>query len=688
MFDNSWNKGNQRLSQAWEKASKKQDAPAANAAPASVLLRQVLASDQRKWKGGALKRVGDGLRENEERAAHPKLNMGQPAPRPPAPTARFGANPLSRGAPSAPAATQNEKEKRPVVDDAMREQMERRRLEALRKLAARAPALGAPLDAPPVRAPAPRHPPEAKPSSSASASASRRSFEFGPSRDGAGRRVSGGASTRGARAASDATSPDQFFGLELFLANEASPDGSVEGFDRLHVRAKSFPGYPANAVLSWATSPASPAGETKKWLLEKGELAVWRVTPATAYRALADRAAREPLLAVRDAVATRIERAKTEVAATTHALARAEEECAALGVDVPADVAERARAATAREKKASGKKSPEGVSTRASSARVLGATRRRPPDSKPPHFVNGDLTARVPRFERPAWESTGGMNTRPRRGDADDSRVSPSGEDRPRGDTRDARRDECVGGFDEKGLASVLAAATQLAPGRRVSPATADAADFVRVLRYAQRQHSLDLGAPETENAKKNPPSAEELGETLERLPPLVLRAARRCGFPADFARRASTLAKVGVCAAAPEAPPAGTADEVLDLVSDDEDDVVVVDEDEPALAADPAETPPAKPAPFVSASPSVLASALAELRAAARDLEEARAELERVEKAVRNVVKRKRARAFGPREAVFEETAFGLGVDFATGAGAGWEGRGTTSMGMDVNAW
>ena len=47
-----------------------------------------------------------------------------------------------------------------------------------------------------------------------------------------------------------------------------------------------------------------------------------------------------------------------------------------------------------------------------------------------------------------------------------------------------------------------------------------------------------------------------------------------------------------------------------------------------------------------------------------------------------------KRARAFGPREAVFEGDAFGLGVDFATGAGAGWEGQGTASMGMNVNAW
>ena len=55
---------------------------------------------------------------------------------------------------------------------------------------------------------------------------------------------------------------------------------------------------------------------------------------------------------------------------------------------------------------------------------------------------------------------------------------------------------------------------------------------------------------------------------------------------------------------------------------------------------------------------------------------------------AVRNVAKLRRARAFGPRVAVFEETAFGLGVDFDTGAGAGLEGRGTASMGMNVNAW
>jgi len=697
MFDHSWNKGNQRLSQAWEKASKKQDAPAANALPTSVLLQRVLAPDRGKWKGGALKRVGDGLRENEERAAHPKLNMGQPAPRPPAPTARFGSNPLSRGAPSAPAVNSagRHTQSAPVVDDAMREQMERRRLEALRKLAARAPAPGA-ADAPPARAPAPSH--VACETKANKASRAPSSVAFGPSRDGAQRRRLSGGAARGARAA-DAASPDQFFGVELFLAHEASPDGSVETFDRLHVRAKSFPGYPANAVLSWATSPASPAGETKKWLLEKGEVATWRVTPATAYRALVDRAAREPLLAVHDAVATRIERAKATLSDAEKNLRSAEEECAKFGVDVPEEIAERAKTARrecgtdlhdATEKKAR---------TSKHASRVLGATRRHPPFSKHSNPTPKEK-ATIPRFARPAWESRD-----------EDAAASPSGDEKKKAaaaaaeehkNPRDESR-ESLGGFDEKGLASVLAAATQLAPGRRVSPATADAADFVRVLRYAQRQHGLDLGVPRQNAAETSAPILASLRETLERVPPLVLRAARRCGFPTDFARRASTLAKADAKArAAPEdPPPAGTADDVLDLVSDDDDDdddeeeeeVVVIDEDDDEPADDePAATPPAKkkPAAFVVASPSVLASALAELREAVGDLEKARAELDRVEKAVRNVVKRKRARAFGPREAVFEGDAFGfgLGVDFATGAGAGWEGAGTASMGMDVNAW
>jgi hypothetical protein len=127
-------------------------------------------------------------------------------------------------------------------------------------------------------------------------------------------------------------------------------------------------------------------------------------------------------------------------------------------------------------------------------SRVLGATRRHPPFSKHSNPTPKEKEKEtIPRFARPAWESRD-----------EDAAASPSGDEKKTAaaaaaeenkNPRDESR-ESLGGFDEKGLASVLAAATQLAPGRRVSPATADAADFVRVLRYAQRQHSLNLGVP------------------------------------------------------------------------------------------------------------------------------------------------------------------------------------------------
>jgi hypothetical protein len=427
-------------------------------------------------------------------------------------------------------------------------------------------------------------------------------------------------------------------------------------------------------------------------------VATWRVTPATAYRALVDRAAREPLLAVHDAVATRIERAKATLSDAEKNLRSAEEECAKFGVDVPEEIA--ARAKTARRECGTDLNDATEKKARASkrASRVLGTTRRHPPFSKHSNPTPKEKEKEtIPRFARPAWESRD-----------EDAAASPSGDEKKTAaaaaaeenkNPRDESR-ESLGGFDEKGLASVLAAATQLAPGRRVSPATADAADFVRVLRYAQRQHSLNLGVPAFAKGANHFESPTTLRLTLEKVPPRVLRAARRCGFPTDFAQRAATLAKAGVHGAvgadaaspAPKGQPAGTADDVLDLVSDDDDDdddVVVIDEDEAgAFAAATRPSPQTKPAGFVIASPSVLASALAELRLAVGDLEKARSDKERVEKAVRNVVKRKRARLFGPREAVFEGNAIGLGVDFATGAGAGWEGQGTASMGMNVNAW
>ena len=523
-----------------EKASKKQDAPAANALPTSVLLQRVLAPDRGKWKGGALKRVGDGLRENEERAAHPKLNMGQPAPRPPAPTARFGVNPLSRGAPSAPAVNGSagrHTQSAPVVDDAMREH--RWSGEGWRRCGNSPPAR--PRRGRDRRASRPRSRPLPTSRARRKRTNKMRRERLRRSRSAlrATKRNAEALRRRAApRACARATAPDQFLGVELFLAHEASPDGSVETFDRLHVRSlKSFPGYPANAVLSWATSPASPAGETKKWLLEKGEVSVWRVTPATAYRALLDRAKREPLLAVQDAVASRVARAGAARDAADQTLARAEEECAALGADVPADVAEaRARLGLAQKKRfglRTRRRRTRARSVRLPSwARRGGARlprRRRSPGRAAFLFPSRD--SRAPRGNRGTFLRVS------RDGSSDAERgkraeTSASSELEPRE----------VGGFDEKGLASVLAAATQLAPGRRVSPATADAADFVRVC-GTRRGSTAWIWACRDRTRQKRARRARALRDDRARASPGAARGAP-VRVPDGFRARASTLAK------------------------------------------------------------------------------------------------------------------------------------------------
>jgi hypothetical protein len=89
-FDHSWNKGDRRVTQLWEKA-KKQDAPTEAAKPAhtSVLLSKVLSTPAKIYTGGALEHTADGvLRRNEKTTAPPELGMSQPPPRPLAPTAR------------------------------------------------------------------------------------------------------------------------------------------------------------------------------------------------------------------------------------------------------------------------------------------------------------------------------------------------------------------------------------------------------------------------------------------------------------------------------------------------------------------------------------------------------------------------------------------------------------------------
>ena len=105
-----------------------------------------------------------------------------------------------------------------------------------------------------------------------------------------------------------------------------------ESFSRLTVRAKSFPGYPGYAALQWITA-SNP--ECKKYISEKGEFATWRVTPASAYHALAERARNDPLLALEDKVAQLRERLRCEIEAGEKRLRRAEDEAKAANVALP-----------------------------------------------------------------------------------------------------------------------------------------------------------------------------------------------------------------------------------------------------------------------------------------------------------------------------------------------------------------
>ena len=548
------------------------------------------------------------------------------------------------------------------------------------------------------------------------------------SRDTMGRRVSIGAA-KGAYV-SDEKAPNQFFKVELCLADEPAPNGSTEPCDRLIVQAKSFPGYPAADVLRWITSGNSPAGKVGKFLLEKGQVATWKVTPTTTYHALVAKAKGEPLLSVEDEVERRITDAKDWVETAESALHRAEEECTSLGVEVLADVAALVRSANTIEE-AAGTARFKSKNTKAKN--VLGSANRG--KKKTGRVVGRGVSQEIeptplPHFDRPAWESA---DTGTRGAEKNNSSQVPR-----------------LNGFDEKELAAVLLSAVAQMPRPKVSPATACANDLIKKLQYAQKHHLLDLGVPVSGDGNSST-------DALLSLDPLVLRAVRRCGIPVDFSQRTAVLAKATGGTPVPQKmhdcgyqPGQGSnnqgsfsgtghrlsgddgvsmvdvlksrasstsqvrtnntppeTSEAIDLVSNDEDDddVVVIDYDgvdgTRKTPADTQNTPaestqmqsdlnqPKKPAPFF-ASPAALASTLKELRSSAEDLIRARAELDSVTRATRTAVKRKR----GGSSVHGENMVFGGerggtgGVDFATGAGAGWEGQGSGSMGFDVRGW
>lgn len=523
--------------------------------------------------------------------------------------------------------------------------------------------------------------------------------QFGVSRNTEGRRVpSGGA------AWDDKKKPNQVFNVELCLASESTFDGSSEAFDHLLVRANTFPGYPGHKVLQFITSPAG------KWLVAKGQVATWRVTPATSYHALVLRAQQEPLLLVDDQVGHRMARSKDALERAEAALGGAEDKCASLGAAVSGELAALVRSARHKE--------DEAPRTKAAKAKtvggdVLGTTSRgkQKTDSGGRGAGGGrekenkHEPVSLPRFDKPAWES-------------DRTTTSTS---------------ETLHGFDEKELASCILAAVQSLPGpAKVSPATATASDLLGALRLAQKQHSLHLGVPTRVRDQHETDEA-----CIGSLPLLVLKVVKRCGFPGDFQQRSSTLAKATGGAPVPKKPTptltvcpygAGNASrtqtrpsddsDAIDLCGDDDDDsdddVVVIDDDDdgttfvtetresgqrtqsatpfirsrPTARSTPDDVDAAKKTAAASSAffvnPAALDAALGGLRAAAETLITARFEFQSVRLATRAVVKRKRGNSLGPSEADGYHGGGGRGrgrgefgtTDFNTGEGVGWKAR------------
>ena len=738
MYDKYWNKGNKRISEAFLGATaKKDDAPRKPAA--STLLDKVLGpeSSERKWRGGVMKRVGSQLRENP--AAIPVAPQAHPPPRPLAPTTSLSGRPiassitpLSRAPLSA--ATTAAPSPAGAIDDAAREAMMLRKMEALKKLAAKAVAPGAPAHTVPTPVPVPvpvpvpaavAPPAVSKPRSSSGGAM----MSFAPQKKRTALVSSSTAVKPGP--GSDAQNADQPFVLDVELAGEGARGEGQGSFDRLTVRAKSYPGYPAHDVLSRITASS---GGIKKLLIEKGEAAVWQVTPCGAYESLADRARNHPLLALEDLVAERLRRLRARAEEGETRLRNAEAAAARAGVSLPRDVGEEVEAAREEGNK-------------------LGKNGRGNGGGRGGRGWRGARGARGGRgFGSRGYEPAAEEEKPPRFGSAAWERA-PSADD------------ERVGGMNERELASALVIGMKTMPGAKISPATAAAEDLLRLLRFVQRTHAVSLGVPANEAAR---------GGDDPRLLPIVSRAARRCGFPADFFARGAALATASKGSSSFGEKSAATAtttttttparskspepdivdlsspgasidltdvrgwdaedgggwddgdgyedDGPIDLISDDEDeDIAPAEAASPNLesmrlaavaradaerkakaeaewaagkkaAAEAAEARAASAGPSASVleflqglDPDARVATIAEVRLAATELAEARRELRRLEAVLRPTVKRKRAT--GPREPTFANDG-GFGFDLGTGAGFGWEGQGAASMGLNVETF
>ena len=538
-FDPYWNKDNKRVSGMFQEVARRKEEEAAAAMrkpPPSTLLDGLHETNAgRRWRGGALQRLNATLN------AQPRA---VPPARPPAPTTDRrksvgpvptpGTNTLSRGyAPKAPGEQCTNEEIARKKEAALIRRLERERLEKeelQRKLDAALNQHQHQQQQQPIRGHANLTPNQP----SAPQSAPKRTNPMVSLTAGKRPAMSSGRPAT-QHPGDDKLWPDQLFEIDIVLAHD--PAQAKEG-DKLVVKAKSFPGYPAHAVLM---DGSLRGRDMRKTLVEKGAVATWEVKPTAMYRPLVTRATREKLLRVDDRVSEKVTALRATADAAESRLKRSMDDVRTRRMEVPHDVRELVETARGTNTNTNPKpRKPGGRGGRGGRGRGRGKAGRTEETSEP---------AARPRFRSFAA----------------------------------ADEEEKVGGLGESDLVAAIAFALRSTPGAKVNPATADAKALVRVLRHVQTQIGVPLGV----SAKTDPRHL--------KLAPVVSRAVLKVGFDPTFGetktpeRRASGKESIAnwfnepaepepesAPVSAPESAPESSRDkvndhDVIDLLSDDE---------------------------------------------------------------------------------------------------------------------
>ena len=538
-FDPYWNKDNKRVSGMFQEVARRKEEEAAAAMrkpPPSTLLDGLHETNAgRRWRGGALQRLNATLNA-QPRAVPParppapttdRRNSVGPAPTP-------GTNTLSRGyAPKAPGEQCTNEEIARKKEAALIRRLERERLEKeelQRKLDAALNQHQHQQQQQPIRGHANLTPNQP----SAPQSAPKRTNPMVSLTAGKRPAMSSGRPVA-QHPGDDKLWPDQLFEIDIVLADD--PAQAKEG-DKLVVKAKSFPGYPAHAVLM---DGSLRGRDMRKTLVEKGVVATWEVKPTAMYRPLVTRATREKLLRVDDRVSEKVTALRATADAAESRLKRSMDDVRTRRMEVPHDVRELVETARGTNVNTNPKpRKPGGRGGRGGRGRGRGKAGRRDETSEP---------AARPRFRSFAA----------------------------------ADEEEKVGGLGESDLVAAIAFALRSTPGAKVNPATADAKALVRVLRHVQTQIGVPLGV----SAKTDPRHL--------KLAPVVSRAVLKVGFDPTFGetktpeRRASGKESIAnwfnepaqpepesAPVTAPESAPESSRDkvndhDVIDLLSDDE---------------------------------------------------------------------------------------------------------------------